>query len=79
MHLGYLVAEFPGQTHAFFWRETQALSEQGFPIHCLSNRKGPLARPQQTPSRPRPRSARHISAHPTSSASWATSWHTQPA
>ncbi len=39
MHLGYLVPEFPGQTHAFFWREAQALSAQGFTVHFLSTRR----------------------------------------
>jgi len=27
MRIGYLVPEFPSQTHAFFWREVQALQE----------------------------------------------------
>ena len=32
MTLGYLVPEFPGQTHAFFWREIGAIEEAGTPI-----------------------------------------------
>lgn len=34
--IGYLVPQFPTQTHAFFWREAMALEEAGVPIHFLS-------------------------------------------
>lgn len=37
--LGYLVPEFPSQTHAFFWRELQALREAGADVRLLSTRK----------------------------------------
>jgi len=39
MRLGYLVPEFPGQTHAFFWREVQALRGAGVEVHLLSTRR----------------------------------------
>ena len=34
--LGYLVPEFPSQTHAFFWREVQALRALGTQVQLLS-------------------------------------------
>lgn len=34
--LGYLVPEFPSQTHTFFWREIAALEEAGVPVQVLS-------------------------------------------
>jgi colanic acid/amylovoran biosynthesis glycosyltransferase len=37
--LGYLVPEFPGQTHAFFWREIRALRRMGEEVFLLSTRK----------------------------------------
>lgn len=37
--LGYLVPEFPGQTHAFFWREALAMEEAGVEVHFLSTRR----------------------------------------
>jgi glycosyltransferase involved in cell wall biosynthesis len=37
--LGYLVPEFPGQTHVFFWREVQALRQAGITVHLLSSRR----------------------------------------
>ena len=40
--LGYLVPEFPGQTHAFFWREAIALEETGVSLQFLSTRKPAL-------------------------------------
>ncbi len=40
--IGYLVPEFPGQTHAFFWRETRALQDLGVEAQFISTRK-PLA------------------------------------
>jgi glycosyltransferase involved in cell wall biosynthesis len=44
MRLGYYVPEFPSQTHAFFWREVEALREMGAEVHLLSSRRpGPGA------------------------------------
>jgi glycosyltransferase involved in cell wall biosynthesis len=34
--IGYLVPEFPSQTHAFFWREVEALEEAGIPVYLIS-------------------------------------------
>ncbi|KAA9135528.1 exopolysaccharide biosynthesis GT4 family glycosyltransferase EpsE [Microbacterium caowuchunii] len=34
--LGYLVPEFPGQTHAFFWREVEALESAGTAVDIVS-------------------------------------------
>lgn len=39
MKIGYLVPEFPGQTHAFFWREAAAMAEAGAEIRFLSTRR----------------------------------------
>jgi glycosyltransferase involved in cell wall biosynthesis len=39
--IGYLVPEFPSQTHTFFWREVQALRERGVTVHLLSTRRPP--------------------------------------
>ncbi len=39
--LGYLVPEFPNQTHAFFWREVQGLREAGQAVQLLSTRRPP--------------------------------------
>lgn len=41
MTLGYLVPEFPGQTHAFFWREISAIEEAGTPVRLYSTRRPP--------------------------------------
>lgn len=38
MRVGYLVPEFPGQTHAFFWREIQALRAKGCEVDLVSTR-----------------------------------------
>ncbi|MGB3762664.1 MAG: exopolysaccharide biosynthesis GT4 family glycosyltransferase EpsE [Ornithinimicrobium sp.] len=58
MRLGYLVPEFPSQTHAFFWREIAALREMGHEVCLFSttrpdddacqHRFGPAARAQTT-------------------------------
>jgi colanic acid/amylovoran biosynthesis glycosyltransferase len=40
--VGYLVPEFPGQTHAFFWREAFAMEELGTGIQFLSTRRPPV-------------------------------------
>jgi len=37
--IGYLVPEFPSQTHAFFWREICALEEAGVPVHLMSTKR----------------------------------------
>lgn len=37
--LGYLVPEFPGQTHVFFWREVLALREMGVGVRMISTRR----------------------------------------
>lgn len=42
MRLGYLVPEFPSQTHIFFWREITALRRLGVEVSVLSTRKPPL-------------------------------------
>lgn len=39
LRLGYLVPEFPGQTHAFFWREIVALRSLGVDVHLVSTRR----------------------------------------
>jgi glycosyltransferase involved in cell wall biosynthesis len=43
MKIGYLVPEFPGQTHAFFWREIRALEVQGVEPVLFSTRRPPSA------------------------------------
>jgi colanic acid/amylovoran biosynthesis glycosyltransferase len=37
--IGYLVPEFPSQTHIFFWREVQALRAQGVTVQLISTRR----------------------------------------
>ena len=37
--IGYLVPEFPSQTHAFFWREVRGMREAGQEVHLLSTRR----------------------------------------
>lgn len=39
--IGYLVPQFPTQTHAFFWREARALEEAGVRIQFLSTTRPP--------------------------------------
>jgi colanic acid/amylovoran biosynthesis glycosyltransferase len=41
--IGYLVPEFPGQTHNFFWREIGALRELGIDVVLVSTRRPPAA------------------------------------
>lgn len=41
LRLGYLVPQFPGQTHIFFWREMLALRERGVELVMLSTRPPP--------------------------------------
>lgn len=39
LRIGYLVPEFPSQTHAFFWREVQGLRGIGVDVRLLSTRR----------------------------------------
>jgi hypothetical protein len=39
--IGYLVPEFPGQTHIFLWRERQALEELDIESDWVSTRCPP--------------------------------------
>lgn len=39
--IGYLVPEFPGQTHIFFWREIAALQRMGVDTALISTRRPP--------------------------------------
>ena len=39
--IGYFVPEFPAQTHAFFWRELQALNRIGISADLVSTKKPP--------------------------------------
>ena len=39
--LGYLVPQFPGQTHIFFWREIAALEAMGVAPVLFSTRRPP--------------------------------------
>lgn len=39
--IGYLVPQFPGQTHIFFWREIAALEAMGAQVVLISTRKPP--------------------------------------
>ena len=41
LRLLYLVPEFPSQTHAFFWREVQALRSRGVEVVLVSTRRPP--------------------------------------
>lgn len=41
MRIGYLVPEFPGQTHIFFWRERESLARMGIDCDLVSTRKPP--------------------------------------
>jgi colanic acid/amylovoran biosynthesis glycosyltransferase len=41
MRIGYLVPEWPGQTHAFFWRELTALRELGHSVFPFSTKHPP--------------------------------------
>ena len=40
-HIGYLVPQFPGQTHIFFWREILELEKRGVTVDLLSTRLPP--------------------------------------
>ena len=39
--LGYLVPQFPGQTHIFFWREIAELEKRGVTVDLMSTRHPP--------------------------------------
>lgn len=39
--LGYLIPQFPGQTHIFFWREIAELEARGIKVELLSTRLPP--------------------------------------
>ncbi len=39
--IGYLIPEFPGQTHIFYWRELRALQEEGVECDLVSTRMPP--------------------------------------
>lgn len=41
MHIGYVIPEFPGQTHSFFWREIEALEAMGLTVSLISTRRPP--------------------------------------
>lgn len=41
LRLGYLVPQFPGQTHIFFWREIAELKARGVDVHLLSTQPPP--------------------------------------
>ncbi len=41
LRIGYIVPQFPGQTHIFFWREIEALEAMGHEVHVFSTRKPP--------------------------------------
>ncbi|MBP0484333.1 exopolysaccharide biosynthesis GT4 family glycosyltransferase EpsE [Sagittula salina] len=41
LRIGYIVPQFPGQTHIFFWREIKALERMGHEVHVFSTRKPP--------------------------------------
>lgn len=41
LRIGYIVPQFPGQTHIFFWREILALEAMGHEVHVFSTRKPP--------------------------------------
>ena len=40
--IGYIIPEFPGQTHIWMWREIVELREWGVPIQLFSTRRPPL-------------------------------------
>ncbi|WP_293701156.1 MULTISPECIES: exopolysaccharide biosynthesis GT4 family glycosyltransferase EpsE [unclassified Sphingopyxis] len=43
MKVGYLVPEFPGQTHIFFWREIKRLEQMGINVDIISTRPPPVS------------------------------------
>lgn len=43
MKIGYLVPQFPGQTHIFFWREIAAMEAAGAQVQLFSTRPPPAS------------------------------------
>lgn len=43
LRIAYLVPRFPGQTHAFFWREVRALEQDGVAVQLISTLRPPRA------------------------------------
>jgi colanic acid/amylovoran biosynthesis glycosyltransferase len=41
LRIAYLIPEYPGQTHTFFWRELTAIRELGVEVQVFSTRKPP--------------------------------------
>ena len=41
MRIGYLIPEFPGQTHAFFWREIKELERLEVEVQLISTQLPP--------------------------------------
>lgn len=41
MQIAYVIPEFPGQTHSFFWREIEALEAMGMTVSLISTRRPP--------------------------------------
>jgi len=41
LRIGYLIPEFPGQTHTFFWREINALEQMGVEVDIVSTQLPP--------------------------------------
>jgi colanic acid/amylovoran biosynthesis glycosyltransferase len=39
LRLGYMVPEFPGQTHVFFWREVETLRQLGADVRIVSTKR----------------------------------------
>ena len=39
VRIGYLAPQFPGQTHAFFWREVCELENRGAAVDLVSTRR----------------------------------------
>lgn len=42
--LGYLIPEFPSQTHIFFWREINAIRSMGIDVQIISTQKSDLTK-----------------------------------
>ena len=43
-NIGYLVPEFPSQTHVFFWREINAMRQLGRSVHIFSTRHNHISK-----------------------------------
>lgn len=44
LKIGYMIPEFPGQTHTFFWREIAELEKNNIEVNILSTRKPKLGK-----------------------------------